>query len=223
VAEKLTLPQNVLLCDRARAHDLIPGFQPKIDQLGSLKRGDWIRILVEWQNKAEVHCEFVTCMVSGVVRPQPIPGQFGESEALLVKCRILQDPMYKANHSLKYGDDLTVGTRHVLVVDPLPTTAVDQKGNTYSLTPAQIERNVSMLLAGPASAIPPAPGKQYWTRNGTVANIWTILQDQAGQSYFLGEAGGVRDIQWSTDGKHRQGNADLDIVKDPTASELVGA
>jgi hypothetical protein len=211
VSEKLTLPQNVMLCDRQRAQSLIRDFHPHIDQVGTLKRGDWIRCLIEWQERGEVRCEFISCIVSAVFQANG-----------LLKCRVLQNPEYSANHSLKYGDDLTLSLRHIMVHDPMPTTAFDAKGNAYPLTPEQLEHNVSTLLGGPIAPVAPVPGKQYWTRNGSVANVWTILQDTNG-SYFIGEAGGVRDIQWTPEGKHRQGNADLDIVKDPSASELVGA
>lgn len=211
--EKLTLPHNVTLCDRQRAVELIPDFRVKVDQVGSIKRGDWVRIMVEWQWQGKAPCEFITCLVSGVTP---------NAQGSLIKCRVLSQPDYTDKHSLRYGDDLVISPRHILIHDPMPTTAMDGKGNYYNLTPEQLEHNIATLLGGPAEPIAPTPGKQYWTRNGSIADVWTVLSDSHGD-YFLGQAGGIRDIQWSTDGRHRQGNADLDIVKDPTASEVVGA
>jgi hypothetical protein len=208
MAEKQTLPQNVMLCDRQRAQVLIKEFSPAVNTLGTLKRGDWIRALVEWQQSGEVRCEFLSCLVSQV------------TPSGLVKVRVLSKPDYTLNHSLKYGDDLTLSMQHIVVHDPMPTMAFDAKGNEYALTPDQLEQNIKTLLGAPAEAIPPSPGRQYWTRNGATAVIWTILQDEQGR-FFIGEVGGIRDVQWFTDGKHRHGNPDLDIVKDPTASELV--
>ena len=191
--EKSTLPQNVMLCDRERAIALIPQFKTQLDQVAQLKRGDWIRCLIEWQDAGEVRCEFLTCLVAAL------------TPSGLVKCRVLSNPDYKARHSISYGDDLTISTKHIVVHDPMPTTAADAKGNTYPLSQEQIERNILILLAPSAQPLAPSPGKQYWTRNGTTAQIWTMLQDTGGR-YFIGEAGGIRDIQWTPEGKHRQGN-----------------
>jgi hypothetical protein len=214
--EKTSLPQGVTLADRSRAHELVSDFKPQIDHLGILKRGDWIRLLIEWvlgqpPAYSDQHgCEFLTCLVSSVANG-------------LIKCRVLCAPTFTEHHTLKYGDDLTVSPRHVMLVDPLPTTAADGKGNVYPLSPEQMERNIRILLAGPAEPIVPSPGGRYWTRNGMVANVWTILTDpQTQQVYFLGEAGGQPNIQWAPDGRHRGGNTDLDIIKNPDQTEVLG-
>ena len=137
--------------------------------------------------------EFLTAMVNQVS---------GE----LLKCRILSKPEYSVMHSLRYGDDLTVNAAYILE----HTKATED------------EKLKTAYLLEDMKPMTPIVGKPLWTRNGGVANVWTLLTDAQG-AYYLGEVSGVRDVQWKPDGSHRGGDPGLDIVKDPSASELTQA
>jgi hypothetical protein len=185
--------------------NVISGVILKTGTLERARRGDWVRFLLTWQaefeGKLKLQHEFVTAMVSAV------PGT-----SSLIKVRILANPEQSTKHGLKYGDDVTLSLSQI--IEHVAAAEGETERTAYLLTDLQ--------------PIAPIAGRAYWTRDGATAMIWTQLADQTGQ-YFLGEiswpAGfskaGERDIQWNTDGRHRQGRAGLDIVKDPSQSEVI--
>jgi len=198
--EKQTLPAGVTLLTQDQARSRHPNVKIDVGNLGRAQRGDWLRMLIEFPLGEGRADEFLTAMVKEL--PFSTEG-FGVKTNSLLKCRILSKPEYSSVHSLRYGDDLTVGTGYILE----HTKATED------------EKIRTAHLLEDMKPIQPTPGKIYWTRNGGVANVWTILTDAQG-AYYLGEVSGVRDVQWKPDGSHRAGDSGLDIVKDPTASEL---
>jgi hypothetical protein len=189
--EKATLATGVVLLTQDQARSRHPNVKIDVGNLGMAQRGDWLRMLIEFPLGDGRADEFLTGMVKE-------PGN-----GTVLKCRILSKPEYSTVHGLRYGDDLTVHVMHIL---EHTKASEDEKIRTA-------------YLLEDMKAIQPTPGKVYWTRNGGVANIWTLLTDTQG-AYYLGEVSGVRDVQWKLDGSHRAGDSGLDIVKDPTASEL---
>jgi hypothetical protein len=209
-----TLPMGVTIPDGSMAMSMFP---PKTDANGNVisgvilkngtleraRRGDWIRFLLVFpQGSAESvkrEHEFITAMVSSV-------------SGAAVKARVLTNPEQSGKHGLKYGDDVTLSFSQIL--EHVSAAEGESERTAYLLTDL---RPISPLI-----------GRTYWTRDGATALIWTQLSDQAGM-YLLGEiswpAGfsraGERDIQWHLDGRHRRGNVGLDIVKDPSESEVI--
>ena len=192
--EKLTLPAHVALLNQDQARARHPNVKIDVGNLGRAQRGDWLRMLIEFPLGDGRSDEFLTAMVK-----QP-------GDGVLLKCRILSKPEYSSVHSLRYGDDLTVGTGYILE----HTKATEDE----KLRTAHMLEDMKPMT--------PLVGKPLWTRNGGVANVWTLLTDAQG-AYYLGEVSGVRDVQWKPDGSHRGGDPGLDIVKDPSASELTQA
>lgn len=189
--EKVTLPANVILLTQGQARARHPEVKIDVGNLGRAQRGDWVRMLIEFPLGDGRANEFLTGMVKE-------PGN-----GTVLKCRILSKPEYSAVHTLRYGDDLSVGAAYILE----HTKATED------------EKLKTSHLLDEMKPIQPTPGKIYWTRNGGVANVWTLLTDAQG-AYYLGEVSGIRDVQWKPDGSHRGGDSGLDIVKDPSASEL---
>ena len=189
--EKQTLPVNVTLLNQDQARARHPNVKIDVGNLGRAQRGDWLRLLIEFPLGDGRANEFLTAMVK-----EPGGGA-------VLKCRILSKPEYSSVHSLRYGDDLTVGVAYIL-----------------EHTKATEDENIkTAYLLEDMKPMVPVIGKPLWTRNGGVANVWTLLTDAQG-AYWLGEVSGVRDVQWKADGSHRGGDPGLDIVKDPSASEL---
>jgi len=169
-------------------------FTPNVSKMGLVKRGDYVKILLKFpeypKESGNVH-EFITCQISSVS-----PNGF-------LRIRIASHPQFQGAHGLRYGDDIVIQQAHVLEHDPV--TSEVAKATEH------------MLVDMPPLA--PEAGKEYWTRNGDTARIWTLMQDQNGQ-YWLGEVKGrFTDVQWFTDGRNRQGDKSLDVVKDPTVSD----
>ena len=191
--EKQTLPHNVTLLNQDQARSRHSNVKIDVGNLGRAQRGDWLRMLIEFPLGDGRSNEFLTAMVNQVS---------GE----LLKCRILSKPEYSVMHSLRYGDDLTVNAAYILE----HTKATEE------------EKLKTAYLLEDMKPMAPVVGKPLWTRNGGVANVWTLLTDAQG-AYYLGEVSGVRDVQWKPDGSHRGGDPGLDIVKDPSASELTQA
>lgn len=216
-----TLPSNVFISDQQRARELLsPETWKTLKSEGEMKRGAWIKLLVEFQEHGEVKTELVTAMVAGITANG------------LIACRVLSSPTFATKHSLKYGDDLVVERKNVLALTQPGRTcehcgAETPVGNWHgdkcplcgkvSKVP-YVPPNPDQLLAGPQPPLAPQPNKRYWTRNGTPAEVWTLLEGEGGQ-YWIGQAGDSRDVQWNRDGSQRQGNRDLDIVKEQGTQE----
>lgn len=201
--EKTSLPQGVILLtpDQVRSRFANSDIRIDVSKLGQAKRGDYLRLAIEWPAEPKPASEFITAMVKDA-SPQL-------QQAGLLKIRILSKPEHPEKHSLHYGDDLTIQQSWVL--EHAPADNDEQRQRTA-------------YLLEDMKPITPQPGKPYWTRNGSIAVIWTTLTDTEG-GYLLGECSGMRDVQWSLNGTHRgtpirAQDPGLDIVKDPSASEL---
>ena|SRR5579871_5436509 len=190
MAEKNALPSGVILCTQDQARARYPNVKIDVGMLGNARRGDWIRLLVDWPDGSARSNEFLTAMVKEITQAQMASG--------LIKCRILSKPEHPEKHSLKYSDDITVSVSHVLE----HSKATDDQVRTTA------------HLLDDLKPMAPLAGRNYWTRNGSEAQIWTTMQDERGV-YLLGQCAGLRDVQWNQDGTHRGGMAELDIVKDP--------
>jgi hypothetical protein len=195
--EKNSLPPNVFLCSQDQALSRHPTVKIDVGSLGQATRGDWIRLLIDWPEDDGRSNEFLTAMIKEVTPAMQTAG--------LLKCRILSKPERPDKHTLKYGDDLTIGIGYVL---------------EHSKSQDEARSRTAYLLED-IRPINPMVGRKYWTRDGSSAMIWTMLQDQSG-AYLLGEADGVRDLRWNLDGTSRSA-AYLDIVKDPKNSEVTEA
>jgi len=207
-----TLPAGISFASLSDAQSLRPDITPQIAALHLVKRGDFITLLLKWRPlptkytdkdgnpavfewpAAAMHTETLACLVASVA-------QNG-----LIRCRVTSSPAETAIHSVKHGDDLVITEPYVL---------------RHELTPGDKVAGLEHLLTD-LTPIAPIVGKKYWTRDGGEATIWTELTS-AEENYFLGEVSwpvgvgreGLRDVQWSKDGRNRQGMPDLDIVRDP--------
>jgi hypothetical protein len=195
--EKLTLPQNVIFLTLSEAQALNPELKVNVGDLGRIKPGDWIRLLLRFPMTEQVNgSETITCLVRSVNRDTEI-----------IRCRVISNPEQASRHSLAYGDDIMVHSRYVF---------------EHTLSPAGEAERTAHLLEDQkplGQHEPLVPGKQYWTRSGAVAVIWHATQD----GFLLGEVkptptqAELREVPWKSDGSHRYGNRDLDIVRDPSS------
>lgn len=210
-----TLPLGIVLATLSDAQALIPTLVPSVGQVDRVKRGDFITLMLKFApppvtyvdkegiqrtapadpNAPKFKTENLTCIVSGVASNG------------LISCRVQSHPAYTAVHTVKYGDDFSVYPQYVIVHEPAMPGDASKTGH----------------LLEDLQPIPPIVGKSYWTRDGATASVWTAMQ--AGQEdYLLGEVSwpsgvgreGIRNVEWLPDGRNRQGNRDLDIVRDPT-------
>ena len=168
--EKQTLPANVTLLNQDQAQARHPNVKIDVGNLGRAQKGDWLRMLIEFPLGDGRANEFLTAMVK-------------DTAAGLIKCRILSKPEYSSVHTLRYGDDLTVGVAYILE----HTKATED------------EKLKTAYLLEDMKPMTPVVGRPLWTRNGGVANVWTLLTDAQG-AYYLGEVSGLRDVQWKPDG-----------------------
>ncbi len=224
-----TLPPNVSIVSLSEATGILPGLEPRVGNLDKAKRGDYIRLLLKFPNppvtyrdKDDIERQVTTYTEivdeKPVERPLPKNGHEFLTAMItqvfatgLIKCKVLANPSHAGVHGVHYGDDLTIQQAYVIE-------------HTVS-APGEADRTAHLLAE--LRPIAPAPGRTYWTRNGATAKIWTAQQDANG-SFLLGEVSwpsglgqaGQSNVQWCPDGKHRQGDPGLDIVKDPSVSEV---
>ena len=209
-----TLPQGIVLATLSDAQSLIPRLSVSVGQLDRVKKGDFITLMLKFPTPPVAYtdkdgnaqsyvdpqgpkftAEFLSCLVSNL------------SANGLIHCRVVSNPTLTSIHSAKYGDDFSVYPQYVIRHEPgMPGDASKTAHMLEDLQP-----------------IPPIVGKTYWTRDGATASVWTLMQ--AGEEqYLLGEVSwpsgvgreGIRNVEWLPDGRNRQGNRDLDIVRDPT-------
>jgi hypothetical protein len=175
---------------KSRVHEARPA------TLGQAKPADWLVIGVEFpalpiedlddSKYIGASAELISCMIARV-SPGRIIG------------RVLQSPEYSDSHGLKYGDLLELGPNHILVHTQCSQEEFEKA------------RDGGLFNFAPVVPIPPVAGRTFITRGGTKATVWTSRNDQAGQ-FFIGQAGG-RDLEWSVDGSHRQGQREFDLVQ----------
>lgn len=164
--------------------------------LAAAKPADWVVIGVEFpampiedlkdSKFVGASAELVSCMVVRVP-----PGR--------IIARVLQSPEYSDTHGLKYGDLLELGPNHILVHTQCTQEEFEKA------------RDGRLFEFAPQVPIPPQPGRNYITRGGNKANVWTMRNDQAGQ-FAIGQVAG-RDTEWNMDGTARNGARDSDLVQ----------
>lgn len=163
--------------------------------LAAAKAADWVVIGVEFPaipmhdvdtKYVGASAELISCMIIRVPTGRII-------------ARVLQSPEYSDAHGLKYGDLLELGPNHILVHTQCSHEEFEKArdGGLFDFTPVV--------------AIPPVPGRNMITRNGSKAVVWTIRTDGTGQ-YAIGSVAGV-DAEWSMDGMERKSRRDFDLVQ----------
>lgn len=164
--------------------------------LAAAKAGDWVVIGVEFPSLpiedlkdskfVGASAELISCMVVRVP-----PGR--------IIARVLQSPEYSDAHGLKYGELLEIGPNHVLVHTQCTQEEFEKA------------RDGRLFEFAPQNPIAPQPGRNYITRGGNKAVVWTMRNDQAGQ-FAIGNVAG-RDTEWNMDGTARNGARDSDLVQ----------
>ena len=171
MSEKL-LPPGVSIVDSSEAGSLIPGFHLQVGQLNLAKRGDFVRLLLkftETREGAEPNLkafEFITCVVTG---------KTGNG---LLRCKVYSKPEKTRFHGVDYGDELTLADRHVMsheVSSDKVISAIQPFLTGVQPQPIPINAEDAKLRQATQNIAPlsPEPGKQYWTRNGTLVTVWT--------------------------------------------------
>lgn len=197
--EKPSLPAGVFFCTIDQATARNPKLQIAIAGLGQARRGDWVRLLVDYPDKDATSGRSFEPVTAMVKEATPELHQRG-----LLKIRVLSTPERSDIHTIRYGDDILV--QQSWIFEHSKSTDDNVRTTRHFLEDMQL--------------VEPQPGKRYWTRDGREAVIWTLMTDAQG-AYLLGEVNGQRNIEWLPSGAHRTGLTDFDIVKDPTASEIV--
>lgn len=171
MSEKL-LPPGVSIVDSSEAGSLIPTFTLKAGQLNLAKRGDFVRLLLKFTETREGSepnpkaTEFVTCVVTG---------KTGNG---LLRCKVYSKPEKTRFHSVDYDDELTLADRHVMsheVSDDKIIAEIQPFLTGVKPEPIPINAEDAKLRQATQNLAPltPEPGKQYWTRNGTLVTVWT--------------------------------------------------
>jgi hypothetical protein len=167
--------------------------------LAAMKPGDWVVIGVEFpalpiedaspEYKA-ASAELISCMV---IRCAP-------SATTLITARVIHAPEYTSGHGLRYGDLLQIGPNNVLVHS--------------QCTPEEFEKakDGGLFTFAPVLPIAPVPGREFFTRGGERATIWTTRTEGGGQ-FAIGKLRSGSDCEWNMDGTDRQGRRDNDLVQ----------
>jgi hypothetical protein len=210
------LPAGVVIADINEASALLQNFTPKVGWLGKVKRGDFLRLLLRFTRPASGDkpenpraTEFITCVVAS------------KTDYGLLKTKVFSRPEMTQFHSVTYGDDITVSERYVLQHEQSGPSQVQEVEPflTGVIPISQPVNEHDAKLRAVAQDLPPmAPqsGRQYWLRNGTLVTVFAF---HVGVWIGSNEAGAT--LEWTATGQNAQGNRDLDIVKDPRASEVV--
>ena len=225
------LPPGVVIVDSGEATGLVPNLPLSVAHLGNAKRGDFIRLLVKFTSPAvpgfpagpnpknqpaiaEVPANpRATEFITGVIA--------GKTSNGLLKVKVYSRPRNTQHHSVTYGDELTIAERHVItheVSTPLQAQEVEHVLTGVIPEPRPINAEDAKLRAATQNLPPlrPEAGGQYWLRNGTLVRIFAW---HAG--VWVGGPEGGATLEWTPLGEHAGGNRELDIVKDPRASEVV--
>lgn len=215
MAEK-TLPPGVAIVDTNEASGLIPNLTINVGKLDQAKRGDFVRLLLKFKTPATAEkpenpkaTEFVT----GVVSSRTGGG--------LLKVRVYSRPEFSARHSVTFGDDLTLSDRYILSHEQ-STPAIAQEvehvltGVIPDAAPINAEDAKLREAAKNLPPLGPNPQQQYWLRNGVLVTVYMF---HAGVWVGAGQDG--TNYEWLATGAHAGGQRELDIVKDPRASEVL--
>jgi hypothetical protein len=202
-----TLPMNVSIVDQNQATGLQPGLQLNISQLDKCKRGDFVRIMVKFQDGSAKVREILTCLVTGT---NPASG--------LIECKVFSSPQQTHFHGLEYDDVLVVSVNSVLEhevsgpqrVESLEHFLTGRIPEPKAVNPedAKLREAVQNL-----SAISPMPRHRFWLRNGQSVTIWDLYSET---NKWLGNLDDGRQLTWNSDGTF-PGDRQFDIVSsDPT-------
>ena len=214
------LPLGTTFADVSKAFNLQPSFTPRLQDLERLKRGDFVRIMVMFRpdtpsemNPKPANYETLTCLVVDKNPPGHPP---------LVALKIQTSPAFTVKHGLEFGDTITVQEQHILWHESATAEQVKQVEHllTGVIPEAQPVNEEDRKLREVIKNLPPlAPeaGKRYWTRNGLSVMVWAFLEDQG---CFVGGVAPNDLLRWNRDGTS-QVKRDFDIVKDPTANEVM--
>jgi len=206
------LPLSVSIVDTNEAGGLQPGLQLKIPYLDRLKRGDFIRVMVKYQEGAAKSREILTCLVTAT---RPGSG--------LVDCKIFSSPELTHFHTLEYGDDLTIQERSIIEHEPSDPKRVESMehfltGVIPQPKPINPEDEKLRHKVETMPAIAPKTNRKYWLRNGTSVTAGAFLENI--QQWFGTSPDGSQ-FWWHPDGTSASGNRELDIVKDQSETEVI--
>lgn len=227
MAEK-TLPPGVTIVDTNEAGGLIPNLTINVGNLDRAKRGDFVRLILKFKTPA------VAEVPAGNKNQPAIPGvpenpkatEFvtavvaGRTSGGLLKVRVYSRPRLTQIHSVTYGDDLTLSDRYVISHESSTPELAQSLEPLFTGVPeaTPINSEDAALRAATKNLPPlaPNPRQQYWLRNGVLV---TVHMFHAGVWIGAGQDG--TNYEWLATGAHAGGQRDLDIVKDPRASEVL--
>lgn len=228
MAEK-TLPPGVAIVDTNEASGLIPNLSINVGKLDQAKRGDFVRLLLKFKTPAvpEVPGEGPNRPAIPGVPENPKATEFVTAVVAtrtgggLLKVRVYSKPRQTQFHAVTYGDDLTLNDRYVLSheqstmelaqsLEPLLTGVIPQA------RPINAEDAGLRAATKNLSPLGPNPQQQYWLRNGVLVTVYMF---HAGVWVGAGQDG--TNYEWLATGAHAGGQRELDIVKDPRASEVL--
>lgn len=210
------LPMGTALANVGQAMNLQPAFAPRTNDVDRLKRGDYVRIMIQFRpetpseaNPKPRNFEMLTALVM-------------ERRSPIIAVKIQTTPSHTPQHGLEFGDVIHIQEQHVIWHEPATPEQVKQVEHllTGVIPEAQPVNEADRKLREAGRNLPPlAPvaGKVYWLRNGLDAKVWGQNPDGS----FIGNlAGEAVPLRWLANGRH-ENNLDLDIVKDPTANEVI--
>ena len=179
--EKL-LPPGVSIVDSSEAGSLVPNFHLQVGQLNLAKRGDFVRLLLkftETREGAEPNLkafEFITCVVTSKTAANGLWPWIAMGPGL--RCKVYSKPEKTRFHSVDYGDELTLAERHVMSHEVSTDKVIAEiqpflSGVQPETVPINAEDAKLRQATQNLAPLMPEPGKQYWTRNGTLVTVWT--------------------------------------------------
>jgi hypothetical protein len=226
-----TLPAGVFIVDTNEATGLVQNLKIDVGLLDRARRGDFVRVLLKFKKPAVPE---VPAGKNPNTQP-PIPGipenprahEFitvvvaNRTPQGFLKGRVISRPQFTQLHSITYGDDLTISDRYVISHEQsTPATAQEMEPLLTGVIPdaAPINAEDAKLRDAIKNLPPLAPNaqQQYWLRNGTLVTVYMF---HAG--VWVGAGNNGTNYEWLATGAHAGGQRELDIVKDPKASEVL--
>lgn len=218
-----TLPVGVVIVDSNEATGIVPNLTLKVSQLDKAKRGDFVQLLlkfrVPYQNglpQAPKESERLTCVVVGRYSYQ------GGAKTGMLKVKVYSRPEMTQVHSIDYGDELTVGDRYVITHESSTPKQISEvepflTGVLPENKPINAEDQKLRDAVKNYPPLQPETGREYWLRDGTLVVVFAYLK-----GVWIGRpVAGGEVLEWAMNGSSMTNNRELDIVKDPRASEVV--
>ena len=210
------LPPGVAIVDTNEATGLVPNLGINVGNLDRAKRGDFVRLLLKFRIPPTAETpenpkatEFITGVVSG------------RTNSGLLKVRVYSRPEFTARHGVNYGDDMSLNDRYVISHESATDAVAKEVEHVLTgVIPQDVPINSEdAKLRNAAKSLPPLapnPQQQYWLRNGLLVTVYMF---HAG--VWVGAGNDGSNYEWTATGAHSGGVRDLDIVKDPRASEVL--